>query len=217
MRVLSIAVCMSMAALSFGGCAEEEASLLPDGGPITGAVRDGGADAATAPALVGIDSGTPVAQGTPATLPVNNGAGDESSWVKFPLDGGAPNPAASIVGNAVAVAIDGGMRVTLNVEGLPAAQTFGTHLHKLACTDMRGGPHYQNTPSPTTPTDPAFANPTNEVWLDLATDAEGRATANSSVAWVPRKGEAKSIVVHAQPTGDGGVAGDRLACTPMPF
>ena len=210
MRVFSIAVCMSMAALSLGACAEEDASLLPDGGPINAALRDGGADAA-APAVVGIDSGTP------AKLPVDNGDGDADSWDKFLLDGGAPNPAQGITGKAVAVAVDGGMMVTLEVDGLPPTQTFGSHLHKLACDDMRGGPHYQNRPSNTTPTDPAFANPINELWLELDTDLDGRASETRTVGWVPRKGEAKSIVVHALPTGDGGVAGDRLACTAMPF
>lgn len=212
MRVVSFAVCMSMTALSLGACSEEDASQLLDGGSIvTGSVRpDGGVDAAV-PAILGIDSGTP------AKLPVDNGDGDENSWTAFPLDGGAPNPAENIMGQAQAVAVDGGMRVTLDVEGLPPEQTFGSHLHKLACDDMRGGPHYQNKPSTTSPTDPAFANPSNEVWLDLRTDEDGRASATSIVGWVPRKGEAKSIVVHQLPTGDGGVAGDRLACTPMPF
>jgi Cu/Zn superoxide dismutase len=198
---------MSVATLSLAACSEEDASLLPDGGPlVTAVVGDGGVDASRP--VVSIDSGS----ATPAKLPVESG-----DWEVFPQDGGAPNPAENIEGTARAIAIDGGMRVTLEVEGLPPEQSFGSHLHKLPCDQMQGGPHYQDRPSTTTPTDPAFANPANEVWFDLETDIDGRASDDTTVRWVPRKGEAKSIVVHERATGDGGVAGGRLACVAMEF
>ncbi|MET0344081.1 MAG: superoxide dismutase family protein [Polyangiales bacterium] len=211
MRVLSIAVCLSVAA-SLAACEEEPTTWFPpDAGRDAGPAADGGArDGGNPAALGGLDAGAPAAK-----LPVEN----DGEWVIFEQDGGAENPAAEISGDVSAKAIDGGTEFTLAVEGLPGTRPFGTHLHTLPCAEQQGGPHYQHLapPAGTPLTDPKFANETNEVWLDFEADAEGKGARTARVGFVPRKGGANSVVVHERLTGDGGVAGARLACTNIPF
>jgi len=147
------------------------------------------------------------------------------SWVVYPNpygDGGA-NPATGIQGMAVAVrtsAADGGagMEVTLMVSGLPNNRDFGSHVHKAECDMGMAGGHYQHTPAPDGgATNPTFANPDNEVWLDFMTSGTGTATSTASVDFVPPAGSANAIIVHDRKTGDGGVAGPKLACLPFAF
>ena len=142
-------------------------------------------------------------------------------WTVFadPFADGSPNPATAIQCGARAVGLaGGGMHLELDVTGLPPNRTFGAHLHKLSCDDaMKAGPHYQHTPSPGVASDPAYANAMNEAWLDFTTDGKGAAVGRADLAWVPRAGEAKAIIVHANPTAVGGVAGARLACLSLPF
>jgi Cu-Zn family superoxide dismutase len=136
-------------------------------------------------------------------------------------DGGASPISETIKGSAEAFALAGGkMRVKLTVSGLPANRPFGSHIHKLACSDAsKAGGHYQNMPFPDggTATDPAYANNMNEVWLDFTTDATGAGSAEATVNWVPRAGEAKAVMIHDMPTATGGVAGAKLACIEMAF
>jgi superoxide dismutase, Cu-Zn family len=166
----------------------------------------------------GADAGDAATDGG-ARLSVSDGA-----WVVYPdpyADGGANPITATVMGTAEAFAApSGGMRVTLSVSGLPADRMFGAHLHKLACNDNKAGGHYQNNPFPAdggSATDPTYANSTNEVWLDFHTNANGAASATATVAWRPRAGEAKAVVIHTMTTMDGGVAGAKLACTNIPF
>jgi hypothetical protein len=134
---------------------------------------------------------------------------------------GMPNPiAATATATATAWNVGGKLKVELKVTGLPASRTFGAHLHKLACNDMKAGGHYQEIPWPATTdassaTDPTYANLMNEVWLDFTTDASGAGNATRTVDWLPRTGEAKSIIIHHMATESGGVAGARLACLAM--
>jgi Cu-Zn family superoxide dismutase len=60
--------------------------------------------------------------------------------------------------------------------------------------------------------DPQYANANNEVWLDVTTDQAGSGSTEATVAWAPRAEETKAVVVHARATGEGGVAGPKLAC-----
>jgi Cu-Zn family superoxide dismutase len=144
------------------------------------------------------------------------------SWTVFPnpyADGGA-NPAMGIMGSAQAVhAGSAGMKVTLTVSGLTASRGFGSHLHKLSCDSMTAGGHFQHMPAPpdASVNDPAYGNPSNEVWLDFTTDDAGAAMASATVDWIPGDGGANAIVVHDRLTADGGVAGPKLACLPIPF
>ncbi|MBB4934209.1 Cu-Zn family superoxide dismutase [Lipingzhangella halophila] len=118
---------------------------------------------------------------------------------------------------------DGGSEYSLSVSGLEANREFGSHLHTEPCGEdpADSGPHYQNEADPEADaenpsTDPAYANPENEVWLDFATDENGNAEQEAEVDWVPREGEANSVVLHEEHTseeeGAAGAAGDRLAC-----
>ncbi|WP_046472545.1 superoxide dismutase family protein [Allosalinactinospora lopnorensis] len=118
---------------------------------------------------------------------------------------------------------NGGTRVELSVTGVAPSRDFGAHLHTDPCgpDPADSGPHYQNEVDPAaTPdepsTDPEFANPENELWLDFTTDAAGNGEAEATVDWQVRPGEANAIVLHEQHTatepGEAGAAGDRFAC-----
>jgi Cu-Zn family superoxide dismutase len=118
--------------------------------------------------------------------------------------------------------------VTLHVWGLAPDHQYGAHAHKLACgpTDANAaGGHFQNIPFPagSTASDPAYANPTNEIWLDLTTDEYGNGVAQTKVPWQfsPTR-RAGSVMIHSEHTHDGsdgpaGTAGSRLACLTVGF
>lgn len=78
-------------------------------------------------------------------------------------------------------------------------------------------------PDPVQPSvDPAHANPENEIWLDLTTDADGAGGATTTVPWGFESGRrARSVVVHAMPPatdpGRAGTAGARAACITVAF
>lgn len=123
---------------------------------------------------------------------------------------------------------NGRTTVRLRVSGLEANRDFGAHVHVRACgpAPSDSGPHYQNELDPAaTPdspsTDPAYANPQNEIWLDFTTDENGNADSSTTVDWEFRDDEANSVVIHAQHTmteaGSAGQAGDRLACVDEDF
>jgi Cu-Zn family superoxide dismutase len=194
-----------------------DSAVTPDGGTDGGApTADGGADAAST------DGGSTTDGGGDAELMGNRLATSTGAWVVFadPYGDGMPNPAMGITGSAEAWELGGGRtRIRLQVANLPPNRAFGSHLHKLSCEDMKAGGHYQHMPFPPdgSATDPAFANPANEAWLDFTTDATGAARSETTVSWKPRAGEAKSIIVHHMATGDGGVAGAKLACLPFAF
>ena len=88
--------------------------------------------------------------------------------------------------------------------------------------DLHAGPHFQNRVDPAaTPqapsSDPAYANPQNEVWLDLRTDGDGAGTATTTVPFAFPGRAPASVVVHekemtATAPGQAGTAGGRLAC-----
>jgi Cu-Zn family superoxide dismutase len=118
--------------------------------------------------------------------------------------------------------------VTLHVRGLLPHHAYGAHAHQLACspTDpLATKGHYQHVPFPvgSSATDPTFANPTNEMWLDVVTDAHGDGSAQTRVPWQfsPER-RAGSVMLHAERTHDGtdgpaGTAGARLACLTVDF
>lgn len=119
---------------------------------------------------------------------------------------------------------ENGTRFELDVDGLEPDYEFGAHLHTDPCGSHPedSGPHYQDELDPEQPsTDPAYANPENEVWLDFTTDEDGDAESETQVEWLVRPGEAASIVIHEEHTshepGSAGQAGDRLACVNVPL
>ena len=130
------------------------------------------------------------------------------------------------VGATVNVAADeegGRTTVTFSARGLAPNRDFGVHVHTRRCGSdpADSGPHYQNVTDPAASdeapsSDPAYANPENEVWLDVTTDAGGSAEATTTVDWTFRPDEANSVVLHEKHTmtgpGEAGMAGARLAC-----
>ncbi|MDX3455768.1 hypothetical protein PV396_28170 [Streptomyces sp. ME02-8801-2C] len=71
---------------------------------------------------------------------------------------------------------DGGTRIELRLRGLVGNRVSGAHVHTKPCGKLPtdAGPHYQDKAGPTQPSvNPEFANPRNEVWLDLPTNKDG--------------------------------------------
>jgi superoxide dismutase, Cu-Zn family len=114
--------------------------------------------------------------------------------------------------------------VLLVTAGLVPNREYGAHVHVRPCgpDPADAGPHYQNRPDPLQPsTDPRYANPENEIWLDFTTDARGRGISATTVDWVFREHRARSVVLHETHThtepGQAGTAGARLACVTVGF
>ncbi|MFF7261869.1 superoxide dismutase family protein [Streptomyces sp. NPDC008159] len=119
---------------------------------------------------------------------------------------------------------DGGTRIELRLRDLVAHRAYGAHVHTKPCGKLPAdaGPHYQDQADPVQPSvDPKFANPDNEVWLDVNTNKDGSARAIATVDWRFREGGARSVVLHERSTsthaGHAGTAGLRLACVNVPF
>ncbi len=115
--------------------------------------------------------------------------------------------------------------VVLHVRGLQPDTKYGAHVHANPCgaTGAAAGPHFQNVVDPHQPsTDPAYANPRNEIWLDFETNAAGNGVSRAKVDWQfsPDR-RAGSIVLHEHHTStgstDSGTAGPRLGCLTVAF
>jgi superoxide dismutase, Cu-Zn family len=115
--------------------------------------------------------------------------------------------------------------VTLHVQGLKPRTEYGAHAHVNACglDGAAAGPHFQNVVDPRSPSvDPRYANPVNEIWLDLTTNAAGNGAAHATVPWQfsPDR-RARSVILHERHTseapGSAGTAGARLACRDVAF
>jgi len=155
--------------------------------------------------------------GDAAEMKITGSTGDWNVY-RDPYGDGGASPINTIKGSAEAFATGTGMRVKLSLTGLPASRPFGSHIHKLACEDNKAGGHYQNNAAPDGgAADPMYANNKNEVWLDFVTDASGAGSAEAKVDFIPRAGEAKSVMIHDMMTMTGGLAGAKLACINMPF
>ena len=167
----------------------------------------------------------------PSTTPTTTPSRDVQVSATFSADGGTAityDPELVPVGSRGAVSSstgDDGTTVMLAVRGLEPDRRYGAHAHTQPCgpTGDLAGPHFQNEVDPVQPSvDPAYANPENEIWLDLTTDASGAGSATTTVAWgFPRDRRARSVIVHAMPTatepGEAGTAGARAACISVDF
>lgn len=140
------------------------------------------------------------------------------------------NPALAPVGARVSATLTpsgNSSTAELTVSGMLPNRSYAAHAHTNVCgqTGAAAGPHYQNRIDPAaTPqkpsTDPQYANPHNEVWLELRTDAAGSGTARTTVPFVFGDRGPGSIVVHegmeTQTTpGKAGQAGARTACVTL--
>jgi hypothetical protein len=95
--------------------------------------------------------------------------------------------------------IAGATRVRVTAVGLGAELSYPAHVHALPCSVESGGPHYKIDTSETGTVEE------NELWLMLATDADGAATAEQSFDHIARA-DARAIVIHDPEDGA------RLAC-----
>ncbi|MGH3767091.1 MAG: superoxide dismutase [Pseudonocardiaceae bacterium] len=112
----------------------------------------------------------------------------------------------------------------LTVSGLQPNRGYAVNAHVNACGGVPGGegPHFQNRIDPAATNvkpsrDPAYANPTNEIWLDVRTDGSGSGSARTTVPFLFTDRGPGSIVVHeatetATGPGQAGNSGDRVAC-----
>jgi superoxide dismutase, Cu-Zn family len=131
-------------------------------------------------------------------------------------------PAGATASVEVVYDATGDTRVTLRAWGLEPRTEYGVHLHAAPCGVSRGasGPSYQHIPNPRPDlyrTDPDYVNDVNEVWLDLTTDASGRAVSTTTQPWqFSPGGGARSVIIHEEHTRtgplDAGHAGRRLGC-----
>ncbi|MFD1147717.1 superoxide dismutase [Saccharothrix hoggarensis] len=142
------------------------------------------------------------------------------------------DPTAAPIGAQLELEVvegEGRTTVRLTADRLQPDRGYAVHAHTDPCgpkgTDA--GPHYQHEVDPAaTPerpsVDPAYANPQNEIWLDLATDRQGNGTAETTVPFTFGDRVPASIVLHEQPhteteAGRAGSAGGRVACVTAPF
>jgi superoxide dismutase, Cu-Zn family len=141
------------------------------------------------------------------------------------------NPELAPVGAAVTGIVTPGLEQTgvyVSVSGFAPNRSYAVHAHTDPCgpTGDAAGPHFQNRVDPAaTPqapsTNPEYANPANEFWLDLRTDASGAGTARTTVPFVVTENRTpQSIVIHeemqtATGPGEAGEAGGRLACVTL--
>ncbi|WP_405359854.1 superoxide dismutase family protein [Kitasatospora sp. NBC_00085] len=164
-------------------------------------------------------SAAPAPPGTPAA-PVSVVDADFDPATAF-VPPAAISHAPDLVpyGSHVRVVVDrtvpGRTVLTLTAAGLAAGHAFPAHLHTGSCgaDPAASGPHYQDVVDPVRPsTDPAYVNDRNELRLRLRTDHRGDGSTGTAVAWQPRPGEARSLVLHAGSPAGPHAAGDRAAC-----
>jgi Cu-Zn family superoxide dismutase len=137
------------------------------------------------------------------------------------------NPALAPVGAHVKAALTPSGESTnaeFTVSGLLPNRGYAVHAHVNSCGGFPDaeGPHYQNRIDPAATaqapsTNPEYANPNNEIWLDVRTDAAGSGTSRTTVPFVFTDRGPGSIVVHeamqtATEPGQAGKAGARIAC-----
>ncbi|MBE1610210.1 Cu-Zn family superoxide dismutase [Actinopolymorpha pittospori] len=123
-----------------------------------------------------------------------------------------------------AVSSPHGTATLLVVNGLVPRRHYGAHVHVNRCGEdpADAGPHVQWRRDPVQPsTDPDYANPRNEIWLDFTTGRTGTGIATSLVPWPISERQARSVVIHEHHTstepGHAGTAGARLACVDVDF
>ena len=184
------------------------------------------------PAAPATSAATPAAAASPTTGGSGTGgegvlAAPERATTAFTY-----NPALAPEGATIKVDVEtrgGSTEVRLDVDGLLPNRGYAAHAHVNACgpTGDVAGPHFQNRVDPAAApgkpsTDPAYANPQNEIWLDLRTDGSGDGGSRVEVPFTFTDRAPASVVIHEAETtgtapGQAGSAGARLACITVPF
>ncbi len=138
------------------------------------------------------------------------------------------NPDLAPIGAAMTARLipstDGSTRAELTVFGLLPNRGYAAHAHTQTCgvTADAAGRRFQNHLDPAATSrapssNPRYANPNNEIWLDVRTDDAGAGTSSTTVPFILTDRAPGSIVVHEATrtlTGPGhaGTAGARIAC-----
>jgi Cu-Zn family superoxide dismutase len=117
----------------------------------------------------------------------------ESADTAFTYDQDAAPPGAQL--ELEVMEGEGTTTVRLTVELLQPDRGYAVHAHTEPCgvTGADAGPHYQHEVDPAAApdrpsVDPAYANPRNEIWLDLTTDGQGNGSAETGLdpgCWTP--------------------------------
>lgn len=117
-----------------------------------------------------------------------------------------------------------GSMAQLTVFGLLPNRGYAVYAYANACGASAGaaGRRFQNHLDPTATSqnpssDPRYANPDNEIWLDVRTDIAGTGTSHTTVPYTLSDRVPGSLVVHdvvQTPAGpsEPRKAGDRIAC-----
>ena len=194
----------------------------------------GCASGAPAPAAPSTPAAPPPATAAPTTS--GSGAGAEAEGVLAPPDRATTaftyNPALAPEGAQIEVDSEtrgASTEIRLDVDGLLPNRGYAAHAHVNPCgpTGDAAGPHFQNLADPAAgpgkpSVDPAYANPQNEIWLDLRTDGNGDGESRVEVPLAFTGRAPASVVIHeaeatATAPGQAGSAGARLACLTVPF
>jgi hypothetical protein len=153
--------------------------------------------------------------------------------VARPFDYAKATTAITVDGNSTTFRLDL-TKIDPSIEG----KLLGSHLHTGPCLEEDGvsaGPHYNHevvTKNKSFPTGEktygytAEVSPNTEVWFDLVPDAEGTATDETTVPFVPVDPDGiMSVVVHVRETNTAygvpypgkvaGFADTRQACFPL--
>ncbi|MDQ2584892.1 superoxide dismutase family protein [Saccharothrix yanglingensis] len=194
------------------------------------AVGCGGGNDGAAPGTTASGSGS-TPQSAPPSEVTNRHVGVlaevSSADVAFTYDPVAAPPGAEL--ELQVAEGEGSTTVRLLVDGLQPDRGYAVHAHTEPCgeTGADAGPHYQHDQDPAAgpdkpSTDPTYANPQNEIWLDLTTDAQGAGSTETTVPFGFGDRAPASIVVHekeatATEPGQAGSAGGRVACLTAPF
>ena len=153
---------------------------------------------------------TPAQAATPGAQVFAGPLSDLQTTAPGPFDGA----------NARLVAISDGDTETFNlivtgIDRTAAGTTYGAHVHVGPCVEGNGaaaGPHYNVTAEDGQP--PTEISNRTEVWLDFTVNPGGVGVSSTTVPFVV-PADARSVVIHQEPTAPNGTAGARQACLPV--
>lgn len=107
-----------------------------------------------------------------------------------------------ITGQATMVrTADGRTIVSIQVQGLDADTTYGSHVHSQACADGLAGGHYRFDPA-------GAATPPNEIWPGPFTTNAAGAGSGDTIAEGTAGPTAVAVVIHAP-------GGAKIACADL--
>jgi Cu-Zn family superoxide dismutase len=216
-RVTKLLLLVSVAAA--GGCSSSAGGAEPAPSPkVTSAT---GTFAAYSPGATAVtyDPGL-VPVGAVATVSITQTSSDSRVW--FTVAGLLPNRTYGVhlhTNPCGATGADAGPHYEHRHPPVPPSAPSPRAAEPASPSVSAPGAASASAQVPPPPANPSYANPQNEVWLDVTTRADGRGSSVATHPWTfappPR-----SLVIHAAPTktgpADPGDAGARAACLTLP-